>query len=853
MADNASHLLLDKGLNTVAPALLAEPGTLIDCLNYEMVSDVGYRRIDGYERYDGWIGGDLVDYYRVAVTINDAAVVASLTPGQVLTNTATDLVVGVVVNYTGNTSSGTLVYAPANNEAPVLASGTTLGLTTTDSTRMTTSAVAVKGSSTDDADTFVANVRTYSAALRALVQDFQTPVAGMYFFRNNLVVALDCPVLTYDDAVSGSRNSVQEGSIIGYGTTIYRVVHRENSGTTMTLHVEPIDTQANNANVRVYFQDGSTVSSTTSGTGMAVTYTNSDWAYLVSVNNPETSQARGSQNLLRSVRVEFSSGNTGMDAVFFGRYVRMTDSAGANSLLGVCSSIDITGGSTAAGTATGYCEIVFDPVASSSGNGLLHPQGSYELWDELLSGQRATVVTVDWSKIAGTNRLRTNKSRYQGITANFYGVEERIEAYLTTGASRAAWVRSYDDPLTNPPRLTGPDGATALSDIDWLDFSWGSIWTADLEDDQPKYVAFHGGALALGFARGSVLRSVVGEPTNYDAVDGAIELATGDGLTGLLEAAGDTLIVFGRRSIRRITGTSEADLNLQAIAIGSGAFDYTAVSVGGNPVYVGPDGISTLQQAQEYGDFLGARTSSAVTNTLVPKLLSDFTDTEPGGVAMALAVRKKNQYRLWLTTGEVYTVTFTTQGPKVMVSNYEQVPFAWTSNVADSGKERVFVVWDDVLAAANVLVDGTAMTTPQNDRIYELDRGWGFDGSTFEFYFDLAHLFPSQGLAHTQVDKVRMYGMGHGMATLALNAAGVEEDFEQDYTTNTQDISMPASTGNFFSVMRPVTSIIDHQNWGLGIKLRVGNSTAAGLTTTEPPHICQVMIAYVNQVGSLDN
>ena len=40
---------LDQGLDTTAPPLMAKPGTLIDCLNYEMTNHVGYRRIDGYE------------------------------------------------------------------------------------------------------------------------------------------------------------------------------------------------------------------------------------------------------------------------------------------------------------------------------------------------------------------------------------------------------------------------------------------------------------------------------------------------------------------------------------------------------------------------------------------------------------------------------------------------------------------------------------------------------------------------------------------------------------------------------------------------------------------------------------
>jgi hypothetical protein len=56
-ADDSQHrhkvLMLDGGLDLVTPPLFVEPGRLIDCLNYECVDQVGYKKIDGFERYDG--------------------------------------------------------------------------------------------------------------------------------------------------------------------------------------------------------------------------------------------------------------------------------------------------------------------------------------------------------------------------------------------------------------------------------------------------------------------------------------------------------------------------------------------------------------------------------------------------------------------------------------------------------------------------------------------------------------------------------------------------------------------------------------------------------------------------------
>lgn len=46
-------IVLDGGLDLVTPKLLVEPGRLVDCLNYECADQVGYKKIDGFERYDG--------------------------------------------------------------------------------------------------------------------------------------------------------------------------------------------------------------------------------------------------------------------------------------------------------------------------------------------------------------------------------------------------------------------------------------------------------------------------------------------------------------------------------------------------------------------------------------------------------------------------------------------------------------------------------------------------------------------------------------------------------------------------------------------------------------------------------
>ena len=58
----------EGGLDLESPALLIPPGSLISGMNYVAATEGGYRRIDGYERYDGQASPSDATYYRCPCT-----------------------------------------------------------------------------------------------------------------------------------------------------------------------------------------------------------------------------------------------------------------------------------------------------------------------------------------------------------------------------------------------------------------------------------------------------------------------------------------------------------------------------------------------------------------------------------------------------------------------------------------------------------------------------------------------------------------------------------------------------------------------------------------------------------------
>lgn len=850
MTNSLVSVLLNQGLDTVSPPLTAQPGALIDALNYEMTSTAGYRRIDGYERYDGWLNGDISEYYRVNVTVNDAAVVAALVPGAQIVNPGTTdpYVIGTVVAY----SAGVLTYAAANQDLPLVVSGATLAVYPNTNVQLTATSTAVKGSAADSAQTFVDNIRSYTASLRSMVPATPAPVAGLHWMRHNLIAFIDTGVMTNIGLDLGAAPRV--GQMIKQGTNIYRVlfvsVNGSTSPNTMTAYVQLLGQQAGSlANLSSWNRLDNSWTPISTGNA-AISFTGSKYAAPYILYTPEQSYVRGFKPAELAQTFSFVNGRNYNGAPLKEGDV-VTVTMGTTSATYTVISVSVTSGSFGGSNATGTMTVAGTSGALGYDWNPYHLNNGDTIQDS--TGAAITVQSVLPTVAAGTVALRTFNTRYVARTHNFYANQSFEEAYFANGATTATFVRpplltlnrSLADPTGKP--LTPPSIPAVL---------WGAIRTGSY-DDRPKYVSVHANSkLALGMEGGSVMLSAAGQPHNFSGLAGAAEIATGDALTGMLESQEDSTVLFGKRGIRRLVGL--ASPSMKTIIPDAGCFDYTAVNVGSRPVFTGPAGISSLEQAQVYGDFQGARLSYKVQSLLVPEVVPDRSDSDIGGTAVALPVRSKDQYRLWLGSGKVYSVTFTEEGPKVMLLNYGvgndvRVPFAWSSQLSATGKERIHVVWDIERSRRYVGASGTLGTLPAVDRIYELERGWGFDGVTFRHYFDTAHTFVNNGATFTGIEQVRMYGQSYGLATLDLKAAGIEQDFEQSYHTRVQDISLPEKLTKFTPSMRNVTNVVDHANWGLGIKLRVNGTTAEGLTTTEPSHVCQVLVLQIRSEGAIDS
>lgn len=269
------------------------------------------------------------------------------------------------------------------------------------------------------------------------------------------------------------------------------------------------------------------------------------------------------------------------------------------------------------------------------------------------------LVGMEYNGLPTQKQMRANRSRYQIITANFYGDKELNSMYGANGLSRA--------------------------------FAHNGKWfyqiftQPDEEKDKPRHVAYHHWHLALGYDEGRVDISVVGEPYNFDGALGASSWTIGDQVVGLLPLSGTILGVFGSKSVWGISGTTVDNFATQVISPNIGATEYTICDMG-LPVYANAYGIYTLQQTQQYGDYLGVPLSQDISPWLRPRLVRKYTTERE--VEVAWPVRSKNQYRLAFSDGYVLSMTMNGQSvPTFSKQKYFLPPNAEQVSVFSEGAE----------------------------------------------------------------------------------------------------------------------------------------------------------------------
>ena len=131
------------------------------------------------------------------------------------------------------------------------------------------------------------------------------------------------------------------------------------------------------------------------------------------------------------------------------------------------------------------------------------------------------------------------------------------------------------------------------------------------------------------------------EDDDFSIANGGGVINIGDPITGLVVFR-EQLVIFSRSTINVLTGNSITDYVLQPVSRNLGCVaEDTIQEIGGDIIFLGPDGLRLFNATDKIGDF-----GLAVISKPIQTEMLDLTSSSPSGFASTV-IREKSQYRIF--------------------------------------------------------------------------------------------------------------------------------------------------------------------------------------------------------------
>ncbi len=412
--------------------------------------------------------------------------------------------------------------------------------------------------------------------------------------------------------------------------------------------------------------------------------------------------------------------------------------------------------------------------------------------------------------LPGQLEVDNNRSRYQFEQHNFFGQDKFDAIYGVSGAGPAF---CFDG--VNIVKIRGP------------------LATAD---DLPRHVAKHGDSLALGFFGGALLLTAPGNPFEVRGEQGATAIEVGDRIMGLTPMGGDALGILCQSQSVLLRGLTQLSYAKSTLSARRGAIEYTAADMG-NVVVADSFGLFLAESPESYAaaerNYLSPRVESWLRERLQATLNNEQRFLRP---VAALAVRAKNQYRLFFRDGYILTMTVKESGPVFTTQRYfapapsefsSETPWvvrALGSGIDASGRERLFCSFSGAKAGY----------------LFEIDGGNTFDGDGIPHSIELNPMTPGTATV-TRFDRIFAYASGRGYTPLALRRS---TDYLSPDGTDSMEFLIGREDRQATITDAPMKGELDFPIEGEEVSLMFH-----GVSAEEAPHTLQYLRMYTDPRG----
>ena len=262
---------------------------------------------------------------------------------------------------------------------------------------------------------------------------------------------------------------------------------------------------------------------------------------------------------------------------------------------------------------------------------------------------------------------------------------------------------------------------------------------------------------------------------DFSAANGSGVISVGTDVTGLIVFR-EQLIIFTENSIQKLVGNTLADFQLQPVTLDIGCIDEDTIQeVGGDVMFLAPDGLRLLSGTDRIGDF-----GLAVVSKTIQKETTDFITANTSFTS--LVIREKSQYRIL--------------GYKEGLTEENAQGILGTQFAGQGGEDMAWAETRGIRAyvADSRFYAGTETIVFSNDDgyLYQLENGSSFDGDNIVTTFATPYMPINDPRLRKTFYKMFLYTDPQGSVSFDVS---LKLDFDQKDSVQPTQIDFDNNTG----------------------------------------------------------
>ena len=239
---------------------------------------------------------------------------------------------------------------------------------------------------------------------------------------------------------------------------------------------------------------------------------------------------------------------------------------------------------------------------------------------------------------------------------------------------------------------------------------------------------------------------------DFSAANGAGSINVANDITGLAVFR-DQLIIFTQDTIKRITGSSSADFTMSPVTDKIGCINGDTIQeIGGDVIYLAPDGIRLISATDRIGDF-----ALDIASDRISKDANSFLGSTSSFTSLVL--REKNQYRIF-----AYIASEQAEAGKGLIA---------TKFISQGAAGLQWATTKGIKAnVADSRYSGTVemvVFAHEDGYVYRLDTGSNFDGDSIEAIYESPYMPITDPQTRKTFYKLTLYAEPTGNMELDLN------------------------------------------------------------------------------------